>query len=427
MVQLDFFSQFDQPEDEPEQQILTVSEVTEQIKNTLESGFPNVWIEGEISNFSRPRSGHCYLTLKDDEAQLPAVIWRSTASGLRFDLHDGLEVVCLGHLDVYPPRGRYQLIIRQIEPKGIGALELAFRQLRDKLAKEGLFEPGYKKPLPSFSRRIAVVTSATGAAIRDFLEVLRRRWRGTHVWIVPVRVQGEGAAEEVAAAIRSVNRLADPPDCIVVTRGGGSLEDLWAFNEEAVVRAIFASKIPVVSAIGHEIDVTLSDLVADVRALTPSEAAELVAPSAQELAARVGQMQKRLAAALRGRVGTLAARLEAVARHRVFRRPQELVFQRERRLDELEGRQTRAVARRLEMARSRVDTVAARLESLSPLAVLARGYSLTERAATGELVRRAGELAPGDRIRTRLGEGEVVSQVEPDGDAQAVDENVEEV
>ncbi len=416
MVQLDFFSQFDQPEDEPEQQILTVSEVTEQIKSLLESRFPNVWIEGEISNFSRPRSGHCYLTLKDDEAQLPAVIWRSTASGLRFDLHDGLEVVCLGHLDVYPPRGRYQLIIRQIEPKGIGALELAFRQLRDKLAREGLFEPGYKKPLPSFSRRIAVVTSATGAAIRDFLEVLRRRWRGTHVWIVPVRVQGEGAAEEVAAAIRSVNRLADPPDCIVVTRGGGSLEDLWAFNEEAVVRAIFASKIPVVSAIGHEIDVTLSDLVADVRALTPSEAAELVAPSAQELAARVGQMQKRLAAALRGRVGTMAARLEAVARHRVFRRPQELVFQRERRLDELEGRQTRAMVRRLEVARSRVDTVAARLESLSPLAVLARGYSLTERAATGELVRRADELVPGDRIRTRLGEGEVISRVEADGD-----------
>ena len=416
MVQLDFFSQFDQPEDEPEQQILTVSEVTEQIKNTLETGFPNVWIEGEISNFSRPRSGHCYLTLKDDEAQLPAVIWRSTASGLRFDLHDGLEVVCLGHLDVYPPRGRYQLIIRQIEPKGIGALELAFRQLRDKLAREGLFEPGYKKPLPAFSRRIAVVTSATGAAIRDFLEVLRRRWRGTHVWIVPVRVQGEGAAEEVAAAIRSVNRLVDPPDCIVVTRGGGSLEDLWAFNEEAVVRAIFVSKIPVVSAIGHEIDVTLSDLVADVRALTPSEAAELVAPSAQELAARIGQMQKRLAAALRGRVGTMAARLEAVARHRVFRRPQELVFQRERRLDELEGRQTRAMVRRLEVARSRVDTVAARLESLSPLGVLARGYSLTERAESGELVRRADELAPGDRIRTRLGEGEVVSRVEADGD-----------
>ena len=180
--------------------------------------------------------------------------------------------------------------------------------MRDKLAKEGLFEPGYKKPLPAFSRRIAVVTSATGAAIRDFLEVLRRRWRGTDVWIVPVRVQGEGAAQEIAAAIQQVNRLVEPPDCIVVTRGGGSLEDLWAFNEEIVVRAIFASKIPVVSAIGHEIDVTLSDLVADVRALTPSEAAELVAPAAEEVAARLGQVQKRMVAALRGRVADLATR-----------------------------------------------------------------------------------------------------------------------
>lgn len=412
MVQLDLFSHLDDDDGQPPQQILTVSEVTEQIKDLLETGFPNVWIEGEISNFSRPRSGHCYLTLKDDEAQLPAVIWRSTVAGLQFDLHDGLEVVCLGHLDVYPPRGRYQLIVREIQPKGIGALELAFRQLRDKLAKEGLFEPGYKKPLPAFSRRIAVVTSATGAAIRDFLEVLRRRWRGTDVWIVPVRVQGEGAAQEVAAAIEQVNRLAEPPDCIVVTRGGGSLEDLWAFNEEVVVRAIFASRIPVVSAIGHEIDVTLSDLVADVRALTPSEAAELVAPAAEELAARLGQMQRRLAAALRGRVATWQARLDAVVRHRVFRRPLELVFERARRLDELETRQNRAVGRQVETARAKLDATAARLESLSPLAVLARGYSITERLPSGQLVRNASDLEPGDKIRTRLGRGQAVSRVE---------------
>lgn len=412
MVQLDLFSHLDDDDNEPEQRVLTVSEVTDQIKDMLETSFPNVWIEGEISNFSRPRSGHCYLTLKDDEAQLPAVIWRSTASRLRFDLHDGLEVVCLGHLDVYPPRGRYQLIVREIEPKGIGALELAFRQLRDKLAKEGLFEPGYKKPLPAFSRRIAVVTSATGAAIRDFLEVLRRRWRGTDVWLVPVRVQGEGAAEEIAAAINQVNRLAEPPDCVVVTRGGGSLEDLWAFNEEIVVRAIFASTIPVVSAIGHEIDVTLSDLVADVRALTPSEAAELVAPAADELAARLGQVQKRLAAALRGRVGTMQARLEAVARHRLFRRPLELVFERGRRLDELAGRQERAMGRRMEVARAKLEATAAQLDSLSPLGVLGRGYSITERIDSGDVVRDAAQLAPGDLIRTRLGRGQAVSRVE---------------
>jgi exodeoxyribonuclease VII large subunit len=412
MVQLDLFSHLDDDDDQPEEQVLTVSEVTDQIKDLLETGFPNVWIEGEISNFSRPRSGHCYLTLKDDEAQLPAVIWRSTASRLRFDLHDGLEVVCLGHLDVYPPRGRYQLIVREIEPKGIGALELAFRQLRDKLAKEGLFEPGYKKPLPAFSRRIAVVTSATGAAIRDFLEVLRRRWRGTDVWVVPVRVQGEGAAEEIAAAIDQVNRLAEPPDCIVVTRGGGSLEDLWAFNEEVVVRAIFASTIPVVSAIGHEIDVTLSDLVADVRALTPSEAAELVAPAADELAARLGQVQKRMAAALRGRVGTMQTRLDAVARHRLFRRPLELVFERGRRLDELAGRQDRAMARRMEVAKAKLEATAAHLDSLSPLGVLGRGYSITERIDSGDVVRDAAQLTPGDLIRTRLGQGQTVSRIE---------------
>jgi exodeoxyribonuclease VII large subunit len=256
------------------------------------------------------------------------------------------------------------------------------------------------------------VTSATGAAIRDFLEVLRRRWRGTDVWIVPVRVQGEGAAEEVATAVQQVNRLAEPPDCIVVTRGGGSLEDLWAFNEEIVVRAIFASRIPVVSAIGHEIDVTLSDLVADVRALTPSEAAELVAPAAEELSARLQQVQKRLAAALRGRVGTLEARLASIARHRIFRRPLELVFERGRRLDELEIRQNRAVARRLEIARARLDATAAHLDSLSPLAVLGRGYSITERLPSGEVVRRASQLEPGTQIRTRLAQGQAVSRVE---------------
>ncbi|MHB8897736.1 MAG: exodeoxyribonuclease VII large subunit [Thermoguttaceae bacterium] len=413
MVQLDLFSHLDDDGDnEPEQQILTVSEVTEQIKDLLESSFPNVWIAGEISNYSQPRSGHCYLTLKDDEAQLPAVIWRSTVSRLRFQLHDGLEVVCLGHLDVYPPRGRYQLIVRQIEPKGIGALELAFRQLRDKLAKEGLFEPGFKKPLPRFSRRIAVITSPTGAAIRDFLEVLRRRWRGTDVWIVPVRVQGEGAAEEIAAAIEQVNRLAEPPDSIVVTRGGGSLEDLWAFNEEIVVRAIFASQVPVVSAIGHEIDVTLSDLVADVRALTPSEAAELVAPAAEEVVARLGQIGRQMAAALRGRVVGVRQRLDRTARHRLFRRPLDLVFQRSQRLDDLEARQNRAAAHRIEAARAKLESMAARLDSLSPLAVLGRGYSITERTATSELIRSADQVAAGEQIRTRLVHGSLLSRVE---------------
>ena len=220
--------------------VLTVSQITAQIKDLLELSFATVWVCAEISNYSRPQSGHCYLTLKDENAQLRSVVWRSTAARFRFDLHDGLEVVCQGNLDVYPPRGDYQLIVQQMHPKGRGAADLALRKLRDRLAAEGLFDAARKRPLPPFPRRVAVVTSPTGAAIRDFLEVLRRRWRGTHVLLVPVRVQGEGAAAEIAAAIAQVNRCRLPIDCLIVARGGGSLEDLWSFNEEVVVRAIHA-------------------------------------------------------------------------------------------------------------------------------------------------------------------------------------------
>ena len=256
-------------------QPLTVSQLTLRIKQTLEAEFASVWVSGELSDVSRPQSGHVYLTLKDENAQVRGVIWRSVASRLAFDLQDGQQVVCRGDIDIYPPRGVYQLIIRQVEPLGVGALQLALRKLHQRLAAEGLFDPGRKRPLPRFPRRIAFVTSPTGAAVRDFLEVLRRRWRGASVLIIPAKVQGEGAAQDLVRGIRLANSLAEPPDVLVVGRGGGSLEDLWCFNEEPVVRAIHASRIPVVSAVGHEIDVTLSDLVADVRALTPSEAAAL--------------------------------------------------------------------------------------------------------------------------------------------------------
>ena len=279
----------------PADRVLSVSELTGSIKALLEGEFPSVWVSGEISNFSRPGSGHCYLTLKDDAAQIRAVLWRSAASRVRFDLHDGLEVLCQGSLDVYAPRGSYQLVIEQIEPRGVGALEQALRKLRERLAAEGLFAAERKRPLPRFPRRIAFVTSPTGAAVRDFLEVIRRRWHGVHVLVVPVRVQGDGAAEEIAAGVALVNRLAVEVDVLVVGRGGGSLEDLWAFNEEVVVRAIHASRIPVVSAVGHEIDVTLSDLVADVRALTPSEAAERIVPAAEEVRAYLARQGERLA------------------------------------------------------------------------------------------------------------------------------------
>jgi exodeoxyribonuclease VII large subunit len=399
------------PEETPEK-VLSVFELTSQIKDLLEGKFQAVWVAGEISNFSRPQSGHCYLTLKDDRAQIRAVLWRTAASRLRFELEDGLEVICQGSLDVYAPRGSYQLVIRQIEPKGVGALELALRKLKEKLAAEGLFDPARKRPLPRFPRRIAFVTSPTGAAVRDFLEVLRRRWRGADVLVVPVRVQGDGAAREIAAAIAAVNRFAMPVDCLVVGRGGGSLEDLWAFNEEAVVRAIHASRIPVVSAVGHEIDVTLADLVADVRALTPSEAAELVVPAAEEITLALRSQQQRLLGALRRRAMLSRARLDQLAARRMFRKPFELVHDAARRLDELSVRSLRAARRRLAAARKQADAAANHLESLSPLAVLGRGYSLTQRLSDGQLVRDAAELAVGDEIATRFSRGRVVSRVE---------------
>jgi exodeoxyribonuclease VII large subunit len=397
---------------------LSVWELTSQIKDLMEGAFPEVWVAGEVSNFARPQSGHCYLTLKDDRAQLRAVMWRGVATRLRFDLHDGLEVMCRGHLDVYAQRGSYQLVIEDIVPQGMGALELALRQLREKLAREGLFDPERKRPLPPMVRRIAVVTSPTGAAIRDFLQVLGRRWRGADVLIVPVRVQGEGAAAEIAAAIETINRLAekgDSPflcDCLVVTRGGGSMEDLWAFNEEIVVRAIAASRIPVVSAVGHEIDVTLSDLAADVRALTPSEAAELVAPSAEELVAQLRQIERRLAAGLHRRAESARARLDALSRHAAFRRPFQRVFELGRRLDEWDARAQRAIRGFVKQARQKADATAGRLDSLSPLAVLGRGYSLTQRASDGRVIHAAEELSPGERITTRFASGRATSRVE---------------
>jgi exodeoxyribonuclease VII large subunit len=400
------------PEPDAEVRALSVWELTAQLKDLLETSFPAVCVVGEICDLARPRSGHCYLTLKDDRAQIRAVLWRAALGRVRFDLRDGLAVICRGHIDLYAPRGSYQLIIEQIEPKGIGARELAFRQLRDRLAREGLFDPQRKRPLPRFARRIGIVTSPTGAAIRDFLQVLARRWRGADVLLVPARVQGEGAAQEIAAGIQQLNRMAQPVDCLVVARGGGSLEDLWAFNEEVVVRAIHGSQIPVVSAVGHEIDVTLSDLVADVRALTPSEAAELVAPSSEEIAQRLGQIRQRMVAALRGRLTAARSHLDALARHHAFRRPYARVQELQRRLDELDLRLARAARHRVRQGHDKLTAITARLESLSPLAVLGRGYSITQRAADGQIVRDAAELRVGESIVTRLAAGRAVSRVE---------------
>jgi len=394
------------------QPVLTVSALTALVKEVVEGTFPLVWVCGEISNFKRQQVGHCYFTLKDDKSQIRAIIWRSTAATMRCDLHDGMEVICRGHLDVYAPSGSYSLVVEELQPKGLGALELALRKLREKLAREGLFDAARKRRLPSFPRRIAFVTSPTGAAIRDFLQVLRRRWCGAHVLIVPVKVQGMGAAEEIARAIAAVNRLAHPIDVLVVGRGGGSLEDLWAFNEEAVVRAIHASRIPVVSAVGHEIDVTLSDLVADLRALTPSEAAERIVPAIDEVLSGLKNHHKRLAAAIRGRVSEARSRLDGLSARHVVRRPFDRFHDLIRQLDGWGDRGSRAIKNRLHRLQQQLAADSGRLESLSPLGVLARGYSLTTRAADDRLVEDTATLSPGELIKTRFARGTAVSRVE---------------
>lgn len=394
------------------QQTLTVSQLTGQIKNALEGGFPNVWVSGEISNYSRPQSGHSYFTLKDDQSQIRAVMWRGSASRLKFDLADGLDVICHGHLDVYAPRGSYQLVVDELQPKGVGALELALRKLKEKLSAEGLFDPARKRKLPKFPQRVAFVTSPTGAAIHDFLQVLQRRWRGVDVFVIPARVQGEGAAAEIVAGIRLAHRMMPRPDVLVVGRGGGSLEDLWSFNEEAVVRAIAASKIPTVSAVGHEIDVTLADLAADVRALTPSEAAERIVPAAVEISARVRAYQERLRHATQRRVAWLRARLEGVTAQRPFQRPFDLIHDRSRRLDELAVHGERSLRSIVQDRESRLARLAGKIESLSPLAVLARGYTITQDVRSRRLIRNAEDLRVGQEIVTQFVRGEVVSKVE---------------
>ena len=390
--------------------VLSVSELNTAIRSTLQGQFGRVWVSGEISDLSRPQSGHIYMSLKDGESQIRAVAWRSVASRLQFDLDDGLEVVCEGYVDVYPPRGSYQLTVRKIRPLGLGALQLALIQLRDKLTAEGLFDPARKKPLPGIPQRVAVVTSPTGAAIRDFLEVIRRRWPILDVTVVPTRVQGAEATAEIVGAIETAQSL--DPDVVVVTRGGGSLEDLWCFNDEPVIRAIDQCKVAVVSAIGHEIDVTLCDLVADVRALTPTEAAERIVPDRTEVLASLKSTQQRLRAITLNRLETYRSHVAGLAARPCLARPMDLVLDRNRMVDDAQQRLDRGIRSRLEGAQQSMTRSAGKLESLSPLAVLARGYSVTQRASDGTIIREASEISPGDQMVSRIQHAEIVSNVE---------------
>lgn len=400
----------------PGTKVLTVGELTRSIKGLLEEGYSSVWVEGEVSNLARPASGHQYLTLKDDEAPLAAMLYRGIALRMKFDLQDGMRVLARGRLTVFMPKGTYQFLIEEVHPKGIGPLELAFRQLKEKLSVRGYFKPERKRKKPRVPRRIALVTSPTGSAVRDVLEVLGRRWPAAEVWVVPARVQGEGAAQEIVAALALVDRLhaANPAavDVVVLARGGGSLEELWAFNEECVARAIYSSRVPVITGIGHEDDLTIADLVADERGLTPSEAAERVVPNRTDVLTWLGGLEGRLRSVLRQRLDLARKRLDALAARPCLRRPLDRLRDESGRLEGLAERLRRAGRQVLTHARQRLEAGAARLEGLSPLGTLARGYSLTLKCEDGRVVRSAAEVRSGEQVITVLGQGRLVSRVE---------------
>ncbi|PYN33455.1 MAG: exodeoxyribonuclease VII large subunit [Candidatus Rokuibacteriota bacterium] len=411
--------------------VLTVSELTRRLQETLEERFPAVWVEGEISNYRLYGSGHAYFTLKDADSQIRAVLFRNRGRRIKFEPADGLHVMAFGSIEVYPQRGEYQLVIELLEPKGLGALQLAFEQLKARLQAEGLFDQARKRELPRFPRKIGIVTSPSGAAIRDMLRVIGRRFGELHIVIAPCRVQGDGAAEEIAQGLRDLNALGGV-DIIIVGRGGGSLEDLWAFNEEAVARAIAASKVPVVSAVGHEVDFTISDFVADLRAPTPSAAAELVVREKQavvdslvqlrarlerfaarplrDLERRVDELTTRLRREMRGELGRAGHRVALATRALRASDPVARVAGDRHRLESLQSRLVTALTRRRDRARYSLRSAVGRLDSLSPLAVLGRGYSLT-RTPTGEVVHSPAQVRIGDAIRVLLHRGSLDAHV----------------
>jgi len=417
------------------------------VRASLETDFAEVWIEGEISNLRAPGSGHLYCTLKDDTSQIRAVIFRSIAARLRFGLEDGLHVVARGRVTVYEPRGEYQVVLEYVEPKGRGALQLAFEQLKQRLSEEGLFAQDRKRPLPAFPHTVGIVTSPTGAAVRDMITVLHRRWPTLRIILTPVSVQGEGSAEQIAFAIRSLNEFGDV-DVIIVGRGGGSSEDLWSFNDERVVRAIAASSIPVVSAVGHETDITLADFAADIRAPTPSAAAEAVAPVLREVADRLGELTARCHLEMNRRYHADRQQLDllltnlASVRFRVLEEMQRVdgtVIQMRQAVQELlqQGRERLHALRhdvaggspesrvrqglalvpqllsRLEQVmryglnrrRQQAGSCLGRLHALSPLSILDRGYSIVETVPNQDIVRDAGQVVVGQEVLARLAKG----------------------
>ena len=408
--------------------VFSVSQLTERIRTLLEERFFELWVEGEISNCFVAKTGHLYFTLKDANAQIKAVMFRSDVRYLRFKAQDGLSVVARGRITVYDPKGEYQIVCQHLEPEGLGARQLAFDQLKERLAAEGLFDARRKRPLPSLPRKIGVVTSLDGAAVRDIIKVLRRRYANAHIVIRPARVQGEGAALEIARAMAAIGKVKGV-DVVIVGRGGGSIEDLWAFNEEVVARAIAGCPVPTISAVGHETDVTIADFVADMRAPTPSAAAEMVVARKDDFWARIDRLEQRLRTtfqmrtAMRGRrADDLSHQLLRALRMRLGRRerayqalrlalegfdPRRRLGALRARLERVDGRLRSSVDRRRHAADARFRATAARLDSLSPLAVLGRGYAVCWNADRTAIVRDAATVERGDAVHVKLERGEL--------------------
>ncbi|MGB8951836.1 MAG: exodeoxyribonuclease VII large subunit [Candidatus Aminicenantales bacterium] len=415
--------------------IYTISEITRLIKLELESAFPQVWIQGEVSNFHRHTSGHLYFSLKDAACQLRVVMFRAEARQIRFELKDGLLVVCRGRINVYEPRGEYQLVAEVIEPKGKGALQLAFEQMKERLRAEGLFDAKHKKRLPLLPKKVGVVTSPRGAAIVDILRTLERRFARLHVLIFPVKVQGEGAAEEIAEGIDYLGGLADL-DVIIVGRGGGSIEDLWAFNEEPVARAFFRCPVPIISAVGHEVDFTIADFVADIRASTPSAAAEMVVEKEEAFVERIENLERRITQSLRYFLQERRHDVISLAQHQIFQNFKIKLLSLEQKVDDLEirawnfiQREQRKIAeyksqialfsekavhsikRRLQDLLSSEQRLAGELNNLSPLNILKKGYALCWKDEDGRLVRCIEDVRKDEEMTVSFYKGEFRCQV----------------
>lgn len=415
--------------------VYSVSELTARIKADLEGSFPQVWVMGEIADFTRAHSGHLYFTLKDKDSQIKAVMWRSSANKVKFDIHSGLQVICRGPINVYEPRGTYQLMVDLVEPKGKGELQLAFEQLKDKLSKEGLFDPEIKKNLPVLPKKVGVVTSPQGAAITDILRTLERRFARLHVVIYPARVQGEGAAREIAEGIDYLGSLSDI-DVIIAGRGGGSMEDLWAFNEEIVARAIFNCPVPLISAVGHEVDFTIADFVADIRASTPSAAAEMMIEKEEAFTERIDNLQQQMSHLLRHTIQENKHRVQSLIHHRAFQNFKLKLKSLEQKVDELDMRawnvikdlqqkiiecrsRTRlAEARLLSLMREKIqglkstwERLAAELHNLSPLNILKKGYTLCWTDKGRQLVRTIEEVVENEELAVSFYKGELTCLV----------------